>query len=170
MSKDNSMSEADLIAHACRDLGEKEEDVSTIEEAMEAWWGHGFSDEQTGSVTEPPFEHVFRVHRWLMWTDEQGFKTVDEYDNEDEAHQAFEKAETDLYADIPNPEDYMMSDTRDGVGVSEYEGKFLGSFPTRDEAEAFILERMKAESFWPNVWFVSDHGNIHSVVLEVQDA
>src|SRR5688572_18996160 len=42
--------------------------------------------------------------------------------------------------DKPDDDDYFMWDSREGVAVSG-EGKFLGAFKTRDEAEAFIRDR-----------------------------
>lgn len=66
----------------------------------------------------------------------------------------------------PQDEDYVISDCRDGVAVAIVGGgRYLATFEARDEAEAFIRERMNRESFWPSVWFVSDHGNAHLVSL-----
>ena len=45
------------------------------------------------------------------------------------------------------------------IGVGQVGGKFIGEFRTDEDAEKFIRDRMEREKFWPNVWWVSDHGN-----------
>jgi len=46
-------------------------------------------------------------------------------------------------------------------------GKFLGEFSSDEEAEAAIKEWMEEHKWYPNVWRVSDHGNIIGpIVLE----
>lgn len=62
----------------------------------------------------------------------------------------------------PSPEDYTMTPTGElgcMIGVGQIEGKFLGEFHTTDDAFNFIKQRMEKEQFWPNIWWVSDHGN-----------
>jgi hypothetical protein len=44
------------------------------------------------------------------------------------------------------------------TGVSQ-SGKFLGEFDDNESALAFVRERMEQEQFWPDIWWVSDHGN-----------
>lgn len=31
--------------------------------------------------------------------------------------------------------------------------------------EAQVAAYMKRDKFWPNVWFISDHGNAHLIVI-----
>lgn len=62
--------------------------------------------------------------------------------------------------DEPAPEDYTISPcgslgSRFSVGVVE--GRHIGEFNTREEAETAI--RKHAGEFRPDVWIVSDHGN-----------
>jgi hypothetical protein len=59
MSRANAMSEDELIAQARADLGD---DVSTLLEALEAFYGNGFADEQAGEADYLD-GHVYRVHR-----------------------------------------------------------------------------------------------------------
>jgi hypothetical protein len=40
------------------------------------------------------------------------------------------------------------------------------SWTTNQELNEQIRERMSEEKFWPNVWFISDHGNAHLLSLE----
>jgi hypothetical protein len=66
----------------------------------------------------------------------------------------------------PEPEDYTISDARGGgEAVGQVEGDYLGKFNDRDAAEDFIVARMDQQHFWPNVWWVSDHGNYHLLDL-----
>jgi len=44
------------------------------------------------------------------------------------------------------------------TAVSQY-GKFLKDFSTTDEALEFVKEHMEENQFWPNIWWISDHGN-----------
>ena len=46
-------------------------------------------------------------------------------------------------------------------------GKFLGEFSSDEEAEAAIKDWMEENHFYPNVWKISDHGNVDGpIVLE----
>ena len=58
------------------------------------------------------------------------------------------------------------------VGVSQ-SGQFLGQFPEMDEALAFVREHMDGAQYWPDIWWVSDHGNAWQIDLdgnEIQDS
>jgi hypothetical protein len=45
-------------------------------------------------------------------------------------------------------------------------GKFLGEYDSEEEAEQALKEWMEKNNFRPNVWTVSDHGNIHPRTLD----
>ena len=60
----------------------------------------------------------------------------------------------------PSPEDYAIEDLpMKGYNVGQIEGDHLGEFSTVEEALAAIRDKMTREKYWPNIWFVSDHGN-----------
>lgn len=63
----------------------------------------------------------------------------------------------------PDPEDWTMTDVRGGVAVGSMATGYWDTFPDRDAAEAAIRERMDSEGFWPDVWWISDHGNAHLI-------
>jgi len=44
-------------------------------------------------------------------------------------------------------------------GLGRIEGKFVGEFDSDDAALERAKQIMQDEKFWPNIWFVSDHGN-----------
>jgi len=81
----NALSEDEII-HGARML-RGEHEVSTVLEACEAFYGHGFSDESDGDVET--FGHFYRVHRWIVWTDNQGFHGLETYDTEAQAQAYF---------------------------------------------------------------------------------
>jgi hypothetical protein len=44
-------------------------------------------------------------------------------------------------------------------------GKTLFEAGPDDDVEAMIRAHMEREGFWPNVWTISDHGNVELVTL-----
>lgn len=45
-------------------------------------------------------------------------------------------------------------------------GKFLGEFDDNESALEFVKERMEEEKFWPDIIWVSDHGNWWHIDVE----
>lgn len=67
------------------------------------------------------------------------------------------------------PEDYAFTPCGrlyGKIGVSQIEGKFLGEFLEMSEALEFVRARMEREKFWPNLWWISDHGNGWQIDIE----
>ena len=52
-------------------------------------------------------------------------------------------------------DDYVISDARGGYSVSN-----LGVFAEHDQVIPAIIQDMKENQFFPNVWEVNDHGNV----------
>ena len=99
--------------------------------------------------------------------DEIEFKFPDDKTQEDY------KNDTDL-EDEGEPEDGDFLLTPSGklgsqTSVSVQGGKFLGVFDDDEAAYAFIKSQMKKDNFYPNVWYVSDHGNIVNVTSDVME-
>ncbi len=46
------------------------------------------------------------------------------------------------------------------------EGRFLGEFAEYTDAENAIRDYMEKSNFYPNIWYVSDHGNVSPYTLE----
>lgn len=44
------------------------------------------------------------------------------------------------------------------TSVSQY-SKCLGEFDSTEKGLEFIKQHMEENQFWPNIWWVSDHGN-----------
>lgn len=71
----------------------------------------------------------------------------------------------------PGPEDGDYTITPAGhlgstYAVAQHGGEFLFSNPDMEACKAEIRWRMDAEKYWPNVWFISDHGNVTPVSLD----
>jgi hypothetical protein len=70
---------------------------------------------------------------------------------------------------IPCDGDYVMFDSGylgSRTSVSIVNGRFIGEFHTREDAEHRILARMKEDSFFPNVFYQDDHGGITPVSIQ----
>lgn len=82
--------EYEIIAQANEMIGAENTDhhVSTILDACETIYGHGFADDTSGDV-EAPSGHFYRVSRWIVRTDTQGFKTLESFTIESAARDAF---------------------------------------------------------------------------------
>lgn len=64
----------------------------------------------------------------------------------------------------PEREDYCYGPSGVLGGVTqvwEYGGKHLGMFREEEDALQFIRDEMERTQYFPNVWFISDHGNAH---------
>lgn len=84
-------------------------------------------------------------------------------DNIDDALEGMD----DMEAQGPQEEDYAMEpmgSLGSKVSLGIVNGKHLGTFDTQDEAEEFAWRHMDKEQFWPNLWWISDHGNASVVV------
>jgi hypothetical protein len=78
-----------------------------------------------------------------------------------------EDAEPEPDDDKPMPETgdgYITDRTRGGYSVS-FDEKFIGEFAEYDDAVAALRERMESSQYWPNNWFVNDHGNVELLII-----
>jgi len=72
---------------------------------------------------------------------------------------AYEEQEDDFDLKGEMNEGYVISDARGGYSVG-YEGRYLDTFSDKNEAVKFVVERMETEKYYPNVFYVNDHGNV----------
>lgn len=56
----------------------------------------------------------------------------------------------------------IQDNTRGGYDVGS-EGKFIGHYDDMDEALAVIDQWMKKNQYFPNIFFVNDHGNVSHI-------
>jgi hypothetical protein len=81
-----------------------------------------------------------------------------------------EDAPTDQQ-DHPDPEDAYLgpSGPLGAVTSASLAGVFLGEFDTTQQAEQAIRAEMDRSRFWPNVWWVDDHGGLTLWSLDPAD-
>jgi hypothetical protein len=110
------------------------------------------------------FDREIPAGNWILTKDQQGFVTVDQYPTPAAARHAFEHL-PDL--DVPGEEDGTI--TPAGPLGSRYAvalaGSFLGYADDLDLAIAMLRAAMDADRYWPDAWFISDHGNPHRLNL-----
>lgn len=126
----------------------------------------GFHDDETGNVDECGFwACVFRLKTggFILVNDSQGFVELERHRTPDELERRWTELVGLAYADEsePSEDDYTMEDVPRGYSVAG-NGKWIGTYPTRDEAEDAIREDA-GKNFRPNVWIISDHGNAHRI-------
>lgn len=70
----------------------------------------------------------------------------------------YEYAESHEDEDIEDS-DYIIETKFDHYIAFIHWGKELGKYDTEEEALKVIIEDIKKEGYYPNIWSVSDHGN-----------
>jgi len=74
--------------------------------------------------------------------------------------------EIDNTIDAPEQGDYVLTPSGPLLGrtaLSTHEGKYIGEYQTTDVALEIVASRMESEQFWPNIWWISDHGNLWQI-------
>jgi len=93
--RQNTLSESEIITQAREAFGDEvfgnSPHRSDLEDALESFYMNGTSDGSGGDVDHD--HHFYRVHRWIVVTNSQGFHTIETYDSEQEAIDAFENHE-----------------------------------------------------------------------------
>ena len=79
-----------------------------------------------------------------------------------------EEFEEDEFSE-PQDGDYTMTPSgslgsRTSVGIVN--GKFLGEFDSGEAAAKFINKHMQKENFFPNVWYIDDHGGSNLINVD----
>jgi hypothetical protein len=111
------------------------------------------------------FDQPVPAGNFIVHQDRQGMITVDQYPTPFHARRAF----TALAASTgPGEEDATITPTGPlgawyGVGLG---GRFLGEARDLEQALGMLREAMDADQVWPDVWFISDHGNPHRLDLD----
>ena len=84
-------------------------------------------------------------------------------DNDEGLYRYWRERAQEIWADHgpdqPEDEDWVLESTG-YVLLAGNACESLGRFDDRDDALKAIRDRMKTETFYPNVWYRSDHGNI----------
>jgi hypothetical protein len=112
------------------------------------------------------FDRDIPAGSWILTEDPHGFVTVDPYPTPQAARYAFDHLPD---PDGPGEEDATITPT--GPLGSHYAvalaGSFLGYATDLEQATAMLQAAIDvdADRYWPDVWFISDHGNPHRLNL-----
>ena len=87
--------------------------------------------------------------------DEEG-----EEDDEEEESEEGEEDDEDVFSDEEMAQGYVISDARGGGYAVAHEHKFLDTYSDMDSALDAIEQAMERDKFYPNVYYVNDHGNV----------
>jgi hypothetical protein len=91
----------------------------------------------------------------------------DDEEDEDEPEEEEEEEEDDTFSDESMAEGYVISDGRSGEGyVVVHEHKHFGNYDDMDDALDAIEAAMKHDNFYPNIYYVNDHGNVDLIDSE----
>jgi hypothetical protein len=96
------MTEQELIDQAIEAFGPLGEDhigqkIGELGLALEAFYMNSFSDQEGGNA-DYGLGHRYRVDRWVMWTNSQGFHSIEAFQTDTLAEQAmdsYDKADDD---------------------------------------------------------------------------
>ena len=83
----------------------------------------------------------------------------DEEDEDDEEDQE-EEDEDDIFSEEEMRSGFVISDSRRGGYDVVNEHKHVGHYSDMDKALAAIETEMKRSNFYPNIYYVNDHGNV----------
>jgi hypothetical protein len=128
------------LNHPSWELKFEESDAAAMKRVAEAFGWDGQGD----------------VIQWLYDNDGAHVETGEF--NSDFSEQYGETTEYEEAAG-PNPEDWI---TEDYVTWTQVEGNWKDRFvvPDGEEWNVALQARMEADSFWPNVWYLDDHGGL----------
>jgi hypothetical protein len=110
------------------------------------------------------FDRDIPAGNWILTEDQQGFVVLDQYPTPQAARHAL-----DHLPDYGGPGEEDATITPTGPLGSHYAvalaGSFLGYADDLDQATAMLREATDADGYWPDAWFISDHGNPHRLNL-----
>jgi hypothetical protein len=94
-----------------------------------------------------------------LWNKPLSKKEMEQFERIEERRVRFDERydpEEDDYS--PDEDDaYIVDRPRGGYDVS-FAGKFLDNVSDYDDAVALIKRESRRQKFWPNLWFIDDHG------------
>jgi len=153
----------------CMDLLVRQEDLGVINDLAKEVEKDGITITFNDNISEAIKPRQIVTPEKELNEDLPKGKKASKVITSDSEEEPEEEAEVEEELAEPSEGDYMLSDSGplgSHTAVSEVGGSHLGDFSSIDAAEAFITKRMKAEQFWPSVWYVSDHGNVEPYIIE----
>lgn len=133
------------------------------------------SPEGLGEHEHCEAEAVFEHGQWYVndktcgaqWSanDASGPGSVDGFSFE-QISEGDEDARRDANPEEGNSEDEEPSEPEEGdITTEDHQRWFQDGKLYFEGDEAGLKAKMDTDKFWPNVWFVSDHGNAHLIKL-----
>lgn len=94
---------------------------------------------------------------------EHGKRTEQEWQewdqrNEEEPQEEIQEEEPQ---EVPDMDDFVISSNGWKFSVGSEDHGFIGDFVEWDDAVAALKEWMEKHKWYPNVWTMSDHGNLN---------
>ena len=102
-------------------------------------------------AADQAFDFMFQDDEW-----EEAYRGLAGEDEEEEK----EEGDDEAFSDEAMREGYVIQDARRGGYDVGHEGKIIGHYEDKDEALEAINARMERDKFFPNIYFVNDHGNV----------
>lgn len=145
-----------------REIAADEGDVLTDEEQdmiseSEALILHERSD---GIVEVDWYDRPSQAKQVWAELEEELADDEDDGDEEQFDDEGDEDDEDDPFSDEEMIEGYVISDARGGGYTVMHSHKHVGNYRSVDAAVDAINSKMEREKFFPNIYYVNDHGNI----------
>jgi hypothetical protein len=127
------------------------EDDYPLAVALEALASGSFEDHFLSSDCE--YAGQFGQH--ILYTDSQGFVTVETFSDSDQARLEMDRLEDNgMGAD---EDDAYIGYSHGRLEVS-FDGKHIGTFTRLGRAKACVSLEMRKSGYFPNVWLTGEHG------------
>jgi len=114
-------------------------------------------------------EPMKRAWAYETFAGHYGWNELDNYPLVLDKHEIEERYDVDLGGDSEEDDKFSEEEMREGYVISDakrggydvsHEGKSIGHFADKDAALDDISERMEKDKFFPNIYYVNDHGNV----------
>jgi hypothetical protein len=170
------------IVHGWTMDGSQDDDAGDCQEAG-AWYalfrGPASLEDIKASRPVTGFEYALDLSDYralrsmagcIYTCDDQGFCDVAIYTGDTDMENAWNRVlESVELASGPADDDIVIQDFGNlgsQTGAFQY-GKMLFEIGPDDDRDAMLREYMDKQNYWPNVWYVSDHGN--ATLLEIPE-
>jgi len=127
-------------------------------------------EKEHGDEASAVFRETFDGFMWelspqefadaIEGTGAEKFIEIDEPEESEGDEEPEDDEEDDVFSEEEMQSGYIISDARRGGYSVSHEGKSVGSYDDMDEALDAIEDAMKRSNFFPNVYYVNDHGNV----------
>ncbi len=71
-------------------------------------------------------------------------------------------------ADVPQVDDGYVSEGSSGPLLVQLDSRVIGSAPDVETAFKILARAMRETSYWPNLWYVNERGNMEQVSINLE--